>query len=1007
MSLVQLTLRPPPHVDFVTGYPGIPPNGSDRPQAAVKGAIEVRVPAQGVKAQWVKVELRKVETLPGGGAANTFYDVVGPGSLTLWASEGAEYELLHAQDFPFSIRIPEAVPPSLQLEARAGVHYELVATVCTKGKRGFFRKRKQAVAMTSASVIIDKHDLHSTWPVYCQPENRHVIEDGIKLTVERNQSCYGPADRISVTATIRSDSPQVIMLRAFEILLKETITYRGHIYVAGKKGEPLTRTNIIADNKFQVNTPMQGGMQTTQDLYCMLSPSHTNTTLTAARHIDITYVLIVKALAGNGLPLVIELPVIVSNWQRHDFRGNPVFDTNTIIGPRIGPSPGLSVLQMPGPGGANPSAQQSITRVEPIQNRAPQMAAALPLNHSTTPDGYGSRQPSNGPYNTLPMTSSTDAYGASSRRPAHQTAGSQGSAQSGRPADEFGAWPKAAGSKPGVGTGKRPTSAGSTTTQTQRFTITNALPLEIPEESQSSLHQRNDSAQLKGPWLSAAEEKQKLYEQAKARVEMVQGGVVVQSSSSPSPPLTQAPPPQAKPPARSNPWPTAEEEKLKLFQSAQAAVARTQGYGAVPVASDPTLPPSTSKAPSAAAVMYSQAIAARNDASKQHSPPAPAKIHLPMATSSKVPKVPGYLTAEEEKAALRRYEEAKIAVDRVQGSAHYSDTPGGSGSGPISYDSLYPSASSGSGLQTTTTPPAQNDLPPPFEAGLPLTAPQQLSEKERLRRAYEAQDAAALSRQNSVTVAAPTQGSTAQSPMPKQASTYDASPPSFSGNSAYPSPSAEKELLRRRFEAQDMLANGMSPAPPQPPPRNASTVSQSTPVRSTSVLSNNSSFRSRPAPLPPVVDSNGQRVLTAAEEKALLKAKYDAQDSPVGEGLPPMYLNGYVNGLPSAGSSTGASSIVSPLSYASSVHRFGSPPPPLMPRPPQEYIKETQEEDARVARMAMNGGGAMPPIESGAQNGFSKGEIGPSVSRKPAATNHPTDWPTANRPPLPRKPLGD
>jgi hypothetical protein len=216
----------------------------------------------------------------------------------------------------------------------AGVHYELIATVCTKGKkyypgfcntcavpltigyRGFFRKRKAAVATTTASVIIDKHDLHSTWPVYCQSEKRHVIEDTSKLTVERNQSCYGPGDRMSVTATVRSDSPHVMMLRGFEILLKETITFQ-QMYVAGKKGESMTKTNIISENRFQVNTPMQGGMQTTQDLFCMLSPSHTNTTLSAARHIDITYVLIVKAMVGNGVPLVIELPVIISNWQRY------------------------------------------------------------------------------------------------------------------------------------------------------------------------------------------------------------------------------------------------------------------------------------------------------------------------------------------------------------------------------------------------------------------------------------------------------------------------------------------------------------------------------------------------------------------------------------------------------------------------------------------------------------------------------------------------------------------
>lgn len=49
-------------------------------------AIEVRTPAAGIKAQWVRIELRKVETLPGGGDRNTFYDYVGPSPVTLWTA---------------------------------------------------------------------------------------------------------------------------------------------------------------------------------------------------------------------------------------------------------------------------------------------------------------------------------------------------------------------------------------------------------------------------------------------------------------------------------------------------------------------------------------------------------------------------------------------------------------------------------------------------------------------------------------------------------------------------------------------------------------------------------------------------------------------------------------------------------------------------------------------------------------------------------------------------------
>ena len=53
---------------------------------------------QGVKAKYVKVELRKIETLPGG-AQNSFYDFVGQSPINLWQSS-EEYSLLQSVSPP-------------------------------------------------------------------------------------------------------------------------------------------------------------------------------------------------------------------------------------------------------------------------------------------------------------------------------------------------------------------------------------------------------------------------------------------------------------------------------------------------------------------------------------------------------------------------------------------------------------------------------------------------------------------------------------------------------------------------------------------------------------------------------------------------------------------------------------------------------------------------------------------------------------------------------------------
>ncbi|KAJ7470525.1 hypothetical protein FB451DRAFT_340601 [Mycena latifolia] len=867
MAQVKLTLRPPPNVDFVHGYPGIPP-GPDRPQAAVKGAIEVRVGPQGAKAKWVRIELRKVETLPGGGVVNTFHDFVGPSPVNLW-SASEEYGLLRSQDFPFSIRIPESIPPSIDLQNRAGINYELLASVCTKGKKGFLRKRKSVVVSTQADIIIDKHELHSTWPVYCQPETRNIAQEGVTLIVERNATCYGPGDRVSLFATVKSDALHTVILRGFELTLKESTIFRAGPYTSGKKSAPQVRQLTISENKFPVNATLYGGTQHRTELTCAISPDHTTTTLNAARHIDITYTLSVKALMGTGTPLIMDLPVIVSNWQR-------AVSAEAIK--RIGPAPSLSLLPT-----------NSTRRVEDIQSQT--FSGHNPVV-SRTVAGAG--------YNTMPVSpngyldQTVDEFGGYAK-PTHKTTNSRSSAMD-----------KAEESIARPGAGRRPGSADR-----NRFTITNA---EIPEDP-ASLRRPSETVAA-GPrskaWPTAEEEKQRLYEEARAKVERTQG---IAAGVSPSPvrattppravaPQTNRPTPPRTAAPQINRWPTAEEEKLRLFTEAQEAVKKTQGlefYSG----------PSRSASYQASTHGRSNSDLINDSGSSQ-----PTAVNATAGGSSSyssprtrsdsghqpTPKVPQYLTAEQEKAALRRYHEAKQAVGRVQGyvSDEGADLKSTSGSSPIAYDSLFPSPALPSG-SSANAPNGKGDSPPPFEATSPDLS--RLSEKERLRRAYAAQDAAAALQNNNP---------------------VNDAPPPFPGVSSQGL--SEKELLQRRFDAQDAEARRAAGAP-RPPPRKVS----------------NSSI-GRPTPTTP----GSVKVLTALEEKALLKARYDAEDA----GSKPrvngnaVYTNG--GGLSSPSSSASAPS-TPPV------------PPPLMPRPPVEYIQETQEEDARVSRFVT--AGVLPPME--------------------------------------------
>jgi len=80
----------------------------------------------------------------------------------------------------------------------------------------------------------------------------------------------------------------------------------------------MARVTTVAESKYPVNSELYGGTTKTQELSCHINPEHTTATLNAAKHIDITYVLSVKALMGTGTltPLNMDLPIMLSNWPK-------------------------------------------------------------------------------------------------------------------------------------------------------------------------------------------------------------------------------------------------------------------------------------------------------------------------------------------------------------------------------------------------------------------------------------------------------------------------------------------------------------------------------------------------------------------------------------------------------------------------------------------------------------------------------------------------------------------
>jgi hypothetical protein len=521
-------------------------------------------------------------------------------------------------------------------------------------------------------------------------------------------------------------------------------------------------------------------------------------------------------------------------------------------------------------------------------------------------------------------------------------------------------------SEPNSSSARRRSRTGSALPQSNRLTVINPTDNEIPEDGPQTnapaLTETSSQTQAprQKPWLTAEEEKARLYQEAKAKVERVQGGLdrtesvrvrLHSPSRSPENCQTHLPAIQSTNgyPTRGSPqssthsgtpqvdssrWATAEEEKIRLFTHAQNNARIVQGlaqdlndstsgragHGRVS-SRDSSRSFQQGVGPpviSAGAALYSHAMASVHKPSwgtpvTSHPPPASQTLK-----SSRLP------TAAEEKDILRRYHDATRAVQRHH-EANFGSSDGvmSSTSSKLPHDTSvgpYP----GSDLDTSS--PAPDELPPPWVPSPEFSQLEGMSEKERYRIAFEARERAAAEQQS------------ASSPPPASPTT---SPPAdyYTATGTLP-PDLDS--------SDPPGADGGLPPPWQPGP----------PAMQSGLPPH---LRARSPPLPPSpIQPGQQRMLSAAEEKAFLKAKYEAetQGAAMRPPLSPQRPNEY-NSSPRTPPTPGLlpSPIRSELPTSRDQRQISPPrsPPPLLPRPPASYIRETAEEDARLQDELANG----------------------------------------------------
>ncbi|CAE6436747.1 unnamed protein product [Rhizoctonia solani] len=622
-------LRPPPHVEFLQGYPGIPGN-TDRKGAMVQGTLEVRGT---VKAKWVRVELRKIEILPGGGQNNTFAETIGERPITLWTAGQDDFAELTSNDFPFHIAVPETLPPSIALERGAAIKYELIASIQLKGKKSLFKRDPAPISTFSAPIVIEKFELLQAWPIYAQPQIRQSSAYGVTLVVSFARVAFGPGDVVPVEATLRADVPgDGAILRAYELTVRETLIFRAsppqlpqhnHLHLHSQqppKRTPAaqTRSNLIADQKVPVPVQIFPGTQHKCELGCQIPLIQTNVSVRTARHIEVNYIVQVKAVLSTGSMVSVELPITITNWQHQasldvvrrigycaELTGQPhppaqpagLFQATNAMGANI-----ASPIASPnGHNMAHSNGPSSTAGSHSIPER---------VSRRSTSDNNHGTAPGRNTYASPPMGSpGRDDIDELGYLPAHtqhsQTApgrrpGGGSSSGPSEGSDTFG--------QPGPLNSPNPTARPPNPNRRSnqgRFTIVNAdepagaKPLSAEEEkkllkekyaerdrrksgdgrrpqsaggsgARPSTANSTNGRQNGGPaWPTAEEEKQRLYDNARMAATKTQHAAghnvdMMSSSSSPAPQQGQSQ------------WLSAEDEKRRLYDNARKAAQRTQ-----------------------------------------------------------------------------------------------------------------------------------------------------------------------------------------------------------------------------------------------------------------------------------------------------------------------------------------------------------------------------------------------------------------------------------------------
>lgn len=598
------------------------------------------------------------------------------------------------RSFAFRVNIPEKLPPSLRLDKHSGISYKLIATLKVRMKKyvsfaltpgGFSRKRPTRprsrihVTLCWRSMSCTRrgpftgtstHDLRDS-----VPEEFDGSEGPYAVKLYRNKRAFGPTDQLDLRVIVSSQNPKKVKLKSITVSVRQTVTYLPD-HKRTSKDIIDQKSEVLVSKTKNLRQKIHQGEFVMQDMDVIIPKKHTIMSIHTAKHIEISHDLRVVVQIDKESITLDRIDVLISGFFS---------SVSMATMARIGPVPALELEP-----DAHPNKPPTVFMQET-------MPAALPAGTQTAeerPTIHNRRrtqQPQVAPTEiytngdmSIPEIDTNDALFLGTATP--------------RMASTSGEWDAPASMRSPMQVSPtlrmrpgdivqnqnvlRPSSYSdaqrSPTSPTRILRHPSMLANEsmpraslLPPPTSTSSSSSNVAASRPSTYVSAEQEKVRLFERARAEAQEYQaqyeGGASfpTTSTSAAAVPLLQppqkeafaaaAPMPAAAPmaaPSLTSTYPTAEQEK------AQLATYEATSAGAAP-------PPTTRTAP-AISIPASEDVAA--------SLPSPALNPSILLSAPSSPRVAQHPTtpfvASDEKEQVRRYYEAQDAVARhLQGQS--------------------------------------------------------------------------------------------------------------------------------------------------------------------------------------------------------------------------------------------------------------------------------------------------------------------------------------------------